>query len=362
MHETNRTYGGAGFSWLPKRVAADKMYATEYSLRETMMRCKQETGSALPRLLWVLALLACGSCAPVGSSRPYAGPKEMPAAVLAYYDYPKRPIEATVKTKAQKKRYDILQIEFPSALNVFGDENIKIDYYAPKEPGRRPTVLMLPIAGGIDFSVESFARFFVAHGINCALVHNRKVKIEETTSAEQVEAYFRQTVLDNRQVLDYLVTRPDVDPNRLGCLGLSLGGIKTSLIAAVDRRIRCAVLGLAGGSMADIALHSKEKGLEDYVRELLAMGVEPELIYGELKEKVQTDPLRLGPYLDARTTLLFLAGFDRVVPTWTGKQLREAIGGPKTIYLLAGHYTSFLYLPYAQWESLFFVKKQFHMK
>jgi hypothetical protein len=318
-----------------------------------------------------MAILACGSCAPVGPDRQYAGPREIPAEMLAYYDYPKRPIEAKVTTKAQKKRYDILQIEFPSTLNVFGNENIKIDYYAGKEremvgqappyEPRRPTVLMLPISGGVDFSIESFARLFVAHGINCALVHNRKVRIKGTQSAEEVEAYFRQTVLDNRQALDYLVTRADVDPNRLGCLGLSLGGIKTSLVAAVDKRIKCAVLGLAGGSMADITMHSKEHGIEEYVHELLALGVEPALIYGELKEKVRTDPLRLGPYLDARSTLLFIAGFDQVVPTWTGKQLRQAIGGPQTIYLLAGHYTSFLYLPYAQWESLGFVKKKFGM-
>jgi len=244
-----------------------------------------------------------------------------------------------------------------------GPPNAKNRVWEPDPPyePRRPTVLMLPISGGIDFSVESFARLFVAHGINCALVHNRKVRIKGTQSAEEVEAYFRQTVLDNRQALDYLVTRADVDPNRLGCLGLSLGGIKTSLVAAVDRRIKCAVLGLAGGSMADITMHSKEHGIEEYVHELLALGVEPALIYGELKEKVRTDPLRLGPYLDARKTLLFIAGFDQVVPTWTGKQLRQAIGGPQTIYLLAGHYTSFLYLPYAQWTSLGFVKKKFGM-
>lgn len=318
-------------------------------------------------LLLGATMVLCGSCAPVGTSRQYGGPKQVPTAVLAYYDYPKRPIEATVAVKAQKKGYDILRIEFPSAINVFGDENIKIDYYAgkvgqapPYEP-RRPTALMLPISGGVDFSVESFARLFVAHGINCALVHNRKVKIRDTTSAEQVEAYFRQTVLDNRQVLDYLVTRSDVDPNRLACLGLSLGGIKTSLVAAVDGRIQCAVLGLAGGSMADITMHSKEHGIENYVNELLALGIDPDLIYGELREKVQTDPLRLAPYLDANKTLMFIAGFDRVVPAWTGKQLRQAIGGPQTVYLLAGHYTSFLYLPYAQWESLQFVKKKFRM-
>ncbi|OHB65991.1 MAG: hypothetical protein A2Y76_13060 [Planctomycetes bacterium RBG_13_60_9] len=285
----------------------------------------------------------------------------MPPALLAYYSYPKRPIEARVQVLKQKKRYDVLRIEFPSAINVFGNEDIKVDYYVQKEPGRHPTVLMLPISGGVDFSVESFAWLFARCGINCALVHNRRVEIENTQSAEEVEAYFRQTVLDNRQVLDYLVTRPDVDPNRLGCLGLSLGGIKAGLVAAVDDRIKCAVLGLAGGSMADIAMNSKEDRLEDYINELKGQGISSDDLHAELLEKVRTDPLRLGPYIDARRTLMFIASFDRVVPKWTGEQLRRAIGGPKTIYLFAGHYTSFLYLPYAQWESLRFVKKRLHV-
>jgi len=285
----------------------------------------------------------------------------MSPAMRAYYSYPQRTIEAKVEVRKQKGSYDVLRIQFPSTLNVFGDEEIKVDYYMSTRPGRHPTVLMLPISGGVDFSVESFAWLFAPRGINCALVHNREVEIENTQSAEEVEAYFRQTVLDNRQVIDYLVTRPEVDPNRLGCLGLSLGGIKASLVAAADPRIKCAVLGLAGGSMADIALHSTEDGLKDYVDEIEAMGISGESIYCELHEKILTDPLRLGPYIDARTTLMFIAGFDRVVPTWAGKQLRNAIGGPRTIYLLAGHYTSFLYLPYAAWESLCFVKKNFDM-
>jgi hypothetical protein len=346
-----------------------------------MMRCgkKRVTGSGREReharrlgLLCGLVVLLGGSCAPTGADRRYTGPQMMPAEMLAYYSYPKQPIEAGIQTRKQKKSYDVLRVEFPSALNVFGSENIKLDYYVRRTPAtaseentsrpsyrpRQPTVLMLPISGGVDFSVEGFAQLFVTHGINCAIVHNRKVEIEQTQSAAEVEAYFRQTVLDNRQVLDYLVTRPDVDPNRLGCLGLSLGGIKASLVAAVDSRIRCSVLGLAGGSMADIALHSTEPRLHDYVRDLQRAGVPADMIYTELRDKVQTDPLRLGPYLDARTTLLFIAGLDRVVPTWTGKQLRRAIGGPRTIYLLAGHYTSFLYLPYAWWESLSFVRKK----
>lgn len=316
------------------------------------------------RLAWVLGLtlVLCGSCVPSRSDRHYAGPRERPDSLLAYYSYPPPAVAPAIRVKKQKKAYDILRITFPSTINVFGNENIRVDYYVGKKPGPRPTVLMLPISGGVDISVTSFADYFTPRGVNCAIVYNRKVEIEDTNSAEQVEAYFRQTVLDNRQVLDYLVTRPDVDPNRLGCMGLSLGGIKASLLAGVDKRIKCTVLGLAGGSMADIAMNSKERRLEDYVKYLQEIGAPADLIHSELEQKVVTDPLRLAPYVDARNTLMFIAAFDRVVPTWTGKQLRRTIGGPKAVYLLAGHYTSFLFLPYAHRESFSFVRKKLDVK
>jgi dienelactone hydrolase len=41
--------------------------------------------------------------------------------------------------------------------------------------------------------------------------------------------------------LDYLVSRPDVDPERLGVTGISGGGAATFWIAAADERVRCAV-------------------------------------------------------------------------------------------------------------------------
>ena len=317
-------------------------------------------GALLIGLLFGPVLLG-GSCASVRADRQYVGPQDLPPALRTYYSYPKRPIEARVQVTKQTEHYDILRIEFPSALNVFGSEDIRVDYYKHKDAGRHPTVLLLPISGGIDFAVRSFARLFTSHGINCAIVHNRKVKVEQTQSAEEVEAYFRQTVIDEQQVLDYLVARPEVDPNRLGCLGLSLGGIKASLLAAVDGRLKCAVLGLAGGSIADITMFSAEGRLKNYIESLEDLGVSRHFMHAELWEKVQTDPLRLAPYVDARKTLLFLAAFDQVVPAWTGKQLRQAIGGPQTLYLLAGHYTSYLYLPCAQWESLRFVKKKLDM-
>jgi dienelactone hydrolase len=45
---------------------------------------------------------------------------------------------------------------------------------------------------------------------------------------------------EDRRAVDYLLTRPDVDPNRIGCGGLSGGGLRTVLLAGTDDRIRAA--------------------------------------------------------------------------------------------------------------------------
>jgi dienelactone hydrolase len=46
---------------------------------------------------------------------------------------------------------------------------------------------------------------------------------------------------DDLRTLDYLAARPDVDRNRLGCVGLSVGGYRSFLLAALDERIKSAV-------------------------------------------------------------------------------------------------------------------------
>lgn len=47
-------------------------------------------------------------------------------------------------------------------------------------------------------------------------------------------------VNDDQRALDYLCSRPDVDATRVGCAGLSGGGLRTVMLAGADERIRCA--------------------------------------------------------------------------------------------------------------------------
>jgi len=47
---------------------------------------------------------------------------------------------------------------------------------------------------------------------------------------------------DDVRTVDYLVTRPEVDKNRIGCVGLSVGGLRSCHLAALDDRIKAAVV------------------------------------------------------------------------------------------------------------------------
>jgi dienelactone hydrolase len=47
---------------------------------------------------------------------------------------------------------------------------------------------------------------------------------------------------DDVRTVDYLVTRPEVDPERIGCCGLSVGGFRSAHLAGLDPRIKAAVV------------------------------------------------------------------------------------------------------------------------
>jgi dienelactone hydrolase len=47
---------------------------------------------------------------------------------------------------------------------------------------------------------------------------------------------------DDIRTVDYLLTRPEVDPQRIGCVGLSVGALRSAHLAALDSRIKAAVV------------------------------------------------------------------------------------------------------------------------
>ncbi|MDO8686294.1 MAG: alpha/beta hydrolase family protein [Clostridiales bacterium] len=73
--------------------------------------------------------------------------------------------------------------------------------------------------------------------------------IEQEIESELVKAVFYAgytfmgiRTWDDMASVSYLCSRPEVDPGRIGCIGLSMGGHRSGWLSAMDDRIKCAVV------------------------------------------------------------------------------------------------------------------------
>jgi dienelactone hydrolase len=62
-------------------------------------------------------------------------------------------------------------------------------------------------------------------------------------------------IWDMMKVVDYLVTRPEVDPERVGAMGLSWGGTRTTFLSAMDGRIKAADIICYVTQFEEFAIH-----------------------------------------------------------------------------------------------------------
>jgi len=77
---------------------------------------------------------------------------------------------------------------------------------------------------------------------------------------------------DAMRAIDYLWTRPEVDPRRIGCVGHSLGGQQALFTAALDERIAAAVSSCGFASYRTIFRDAINHNFSAYVPGLLRSG------------------------------------------------------------------------------------------
>lgn len=142
-----------------------------------------------------------------------------------------------------------------------------------------------------------------------------------------------QATLDARRAVDWLTRQPEVDPEKIALVGISLGALLGASVLAVEERLHSAVLILGGVDLAHILWHSV-LGVGTRMR-LRAQGYTLERLRQELAE---VDPMhRLNPALGTKTFVIG-ARFDIVVPTEDTEKLVRALGNPKVFWLNTGHF------------------------
>ena len=239
---------------------------------------------------------------------------------------------------------------------------IEIHHYRPLFPRETPAplVLMSPILGNTLLLVDGFARSLATAGLHAAIVQRKELAFHPEDSLRLAEEEVRTLILRSRQALDHLIQRRDVDERRMGTLGISAGGVVSSMLAGVEPRLGAHVWMLAGGPLPDVLIDTAEDRFRGYARTILTTTPRTRAqLRRELRGLMVTDPIRLAGNVDPEGVLLVLARFDRSVPYRYGLALWRALGKPDRILSPLGHYSTFLLLPWLKQRTLSFFCERF---
>ncbi|MDQ6698571.1 MAG: acetylxylan esterase [Acidobacteriota bacterium] len=170
------------------------------------------------------------------------------------------PLNARVTGKIEQPGYTIEKIIFESLPGIVVTANL----YRPNAPGRYPGVLM-PMGhweegkpAGQRIAANLAHKGFVVLAYDPLGQGERQQAYDARLHASLVggsteqhilaggqsiltgEAFARFRIWDAKRALDYLVSRPEVDRENIGCTGCSGGGTITTYISALDPRIKVA--------------------------------------------------------------------------------------------------------------------------
>ena len=245
----------------------------------------------------------------------------------------------------------VSKVLFPSPVATPHELNntVHCEYFSPIGEGQRPGVIVLHILGG-DFELSRvICRTLATSGTGALFVkmpyygprRDRESGREMVSEdPQQTVEGMTQAVLDIRRAAAWLHSRDEIDPDRLGIVGISLGGIVSSLTAALEPRFSRVCLVLAGGDFGRVAFESAE--LAKLRRDWDAKGITIDDVRETLKP---IDPITYAHRLQNRKVLMMNAKTDKVIPRACTEALWEKIGKPEIIWWDAGHYSAVLYLP-----------------
>jgi len=161
------------------------------------------------------------------------------------HTWPSTPPPARITHREEHPAYTVENIVLETSPGIYATANL----YLPRT-GAKPYPVVLYQCGHAN--KRYFTRhggWFASHGIALMVLDNIEMgEVEFTHHGVYAHAWFHWysrgfsplavELLNARRTVDYLVTRRDLDRNRIGATGRSGGGMTTFYLAALDERIK----------------------------------------------------------------------------------------------------------------------------
>jgi dienelactone hydrolase len=284
--------------------------------------------------------------APCRTLRPSADPALQE--LLKAYEFKDAGFPWILRETRQGEKFTQYWLSFPSAVqgDIPEHNTVWCRFWQPKDGiKRRPAAVLLHWLGGSFDTLEIVGQRMAEQGIATLMLYmpgygprkpkdagpNEKLTKKDVTS---MISGLRQTVLDVRRAGDWLAARPDVEPSRVGLVGISLGAVVGSLTAGVDDRFGRSVFLIGGGDLPSIVMHGSRETADAKAR-LLKDGYTIETLR-DLWRGVE--PLTYASRVRPEDVLLINAETDEVIPKECTERLSAAMGSPEIRWFKGGHY------------------------
>jgi len=269
----------------------------------------------------------------------------------AFFAYPAGPVPVQVRSLGVSEGVREQEVTFPSPLpSEFPENNTVYGWlYLPVPARDVPAVIVLHSLGSKYGEMERrLCRVLAFRGMAAMLVAlpyhmerspqgYRSGKGLITGNPEEVLQHFRQAVMDVRRAADWLSTRPEIDSERLGLAGISLGAVVGAMVMGVDRRFS-AFVSMDGGG--DVALIYWESPL--LFREKRAAREAGWTLPEVARVFRPIEPTVYAPEVPRRQVLMINGLNDLIMPHRATEDLWRAFGRPHIVWMAGGHYGIFL--------------------
>lgn len=226
-----------------------------------------------------------------------------------------------------------------------GDETVRFELRrseANPNAAPRPLVLLLPILAGGDELLDSVAGRMLEHGFDVAFCARVGSALKPPQRGPELDELFRRTVLHQRILLQWL-RRSGPVPGGCFALGMSMGGMVATVLAALEPGLDGVAICLAGGDLGGMLPHSSEGRVRKWLRWRQATdGIGANDVAWEVRQFLHHEPLRFAASVPTGKVLFVGATFDTVVPSRNQELLWEALGRPARLSVPLGHYTAAL--------------------
>ncbi len=261
-------------------------------------------------------------------------------------------------------QFTVYRFSFETYCDVLGrTETVSGELYRPTTEGPHPLIAVAPILGGAVgnyIECRAFGEYSAEQDYASYYLYQDVKLLKAYEEASSLERRLRQWVRSMIKALDTISDHYPIDEQRLGTFGISLGGIRTVVLAAAEPRFKAHVVCMAGGGIPRIVDTSQEGMVLRYMRRRTEVQrVSRERIVQDFHMNLLTDPASVASAIDPSTVLMFIAEFDNKVPVETCWLLHEALGRPECRTSPTGHYTSIVVLPWAISHSYEFFARKF---